>query len=338
MENEPGLFIVGIVLVMTKRVFIGISALALLLIGCGGLSVMFPPTPTPIPTWTVPPLPSETPAPTVTPILFPTHSPTIPPSETPPPTATFIPTLTLEPQPVMQGPGEVIVPILLYHHIGFSLQGETVYYVSPEAFDQQMNLLYQWGYKSISVETLARALKEGALLPPRPVLLTFDDGSETTYSRALPIMQKYGFTGVAYIVRNYVGVGGYLSADQIRGLSSLGWEIGSHGLSHIELTSQPRKHEAEVIESRRRLETLLGVPVLSFAYPFGVYDDDSLEYVHQAGYIAAMGLGNQNVQSSKNLFYLYRQPVRGTDDLKSFSLLLPWRSDVENVVPLTAVP
>ena len=321
---------------VTLRLLMGISALALMLLGCGGVTLLVPPSPTPIPTWTAPPLPSETPAPSVTPIYFPTHSPTVSPSETLPPTATFTPTLTLEPQPVMQGPGEVIVPILLYHHIGFSLRGETVYTVSPEAFDQQMNLLYQWGYKSISVETLARALKEGALLPPRPVLLTFDDGSETTYSRALPIMQKYGFTGVAYIVRNYVGVSGHLSADQIRGLSSLGWEIGSHGLSHIELTSQPRKHEAEVIESRRRLEKLLGVPVLSFAYPFGVYDDDSLIYVRDAGYIAAMGLGKEALQT--DLFYLSRQPVKGTDDLRSFSMLLPWRAEIENVTPAAIVP
>jgi peptidoglycan/xylan/chitin deacetylase (PgdA/CDA1 family) len=238
----------------------------------------------------------------------------------------------------VQGPGDIVVPILLYHHIGFSLQGEAVYFVSPEAFDQQMNLLYQWGYKTISVQLLVKALTEGTALPPKPIVLTFDDGSETTYTTAMPIMQRYGFTGVSYIVRNYVGIPRYMSADQIRELYGAGWEIGSHGLGHIDLTSQPRKHEAEVIESRRRLETLLGVPVLSFAYPFGIYDDDSLIYIRDAGYIAAMGLGNEALQSDRSLFYLYRQPVKGTDDLRSFSLLLPWRGDVENVPAVTIVP
>jgi peptidoglycan/xylan/chitin deacetylase (PgdA/CDA1 family) len=176
------------------------------------------------------------------------------------------------------------------------------------------------------------------LLPPKPVILTFDDGSESTYTIAMPIMQRYGFRGVSYVVLNYVGIPRYISADQIRSLYAAGWEIGSHGLSHIELTSQPRKHEAEVIESRRRLEKLLGVPVLSFAYPFGVYDDDSLFYVREAGYIAAMGLGNEALQSEKNLLYMYRQPVEGTDDLNAFSLLLPRRGDLENATPLTIVP
>ncbi|HSL41869.1 MAG TPA: polysaccharide deacetylase family protein [Anaerolineales bacterium] len=323
---------------MTRTLLIGTGGITLFLLACGGLNLVVPPTPTLIPTWTAPPLPSSTSPATVTPIIFPTDTPTIPPSETPLPTASFTPTLTLEPQWMFQGPGEIIVPILLYHHIGFSLQGETVYYVSPESFDQQMSLLYQWGYKTISVELLVQAITQGAQLPPKPVILTFDDGSESTYATAMPIMQRYGLTGVSYIVLNYLGIPRYMSTDQIRSLHAAGWEIGSHGLSHVELTTQPRKHEAEVIESRRRLEKFLGVPVTSFAYPYGVYDDDSLIYVRDAGYIAAMGLGNETLQSSKNLFYLSRQPVRGTDDLKAFSLLLPWREDVDNIPAVTIVP
>jgi peptidoglycan/xylan/chitin deacetylase (PgdA/CDA1 family) len=325
---------------MTKKSVFGITALALFLIGCGGLRLIVPTTPTPTlePTWTSSPLPSPTQPATITPISFPTNTSTIPPSETPLPTVTFTPTLTLEPQWYIQGPGEIIIPILLYHHIGFSLQGEAIYYVPADAFDRQMNLLYQWGYKTISVELLARALKEGAQLPPKPVILTFDDGSETTYATALPIMQRYGFKGIAYIVYNYVGIPGYMNVDQIRGLYAAGWEIGSHGLSHIDLTTRPDKQGDEIVESRRRLQSLLDMPILSFAYPFGVYNDDSLYFVNEAGYIAAMGLGNETLQGYKNRFYLYRQPVEGTDDLKSYSLLLPWRGDVENLPALTIVP
>lgn len=323
---------------MARRPLVYVSALTILLLSCGGFGFIVSPTPTVAPTWTAPPSPSPTEPATVTPIIFPTYSPTVPPTETLLPTLTFTPTPTLEPQWVMQGPGQIVVPILLYHHISYSLQGETVYYVSPEAFDQQMNLLYQWGYKTISIDLLKKALTQGALLPPKPIILTFDDGSESTYSTALPIMQRYGFTGVSYIVLNYVGIPRYMTSDQIRGLYAAGWEIGSHGLSHIDLTTAARKKEAEIVESRKRLEKFLGVPVTSFAYPFGVYDDDALNYVHDAEYIAAMGLGNEALQSDKNLFYLYRRPVAGTDDLQSFALLLPWRNDVGNVMPVTIVP
>ena len=284
-------------------------------------------------------------SPSPTPFQPVTNTPTFPPTDTftPSPSATSLPTftftatLTLEPQWYMQGPNEVIVPILLYHHVAVS-PGESIYYVAPEVFERQMALLYQWGYKTISVELLARAIKQGAELPPKPIILTFDDGSETTYTNALPIMQKYDFIGTSYIVYNYVGIRNYMNADQIRSLYASGWEIGSHGLSHTDLTTRPNKQMEEIVESRRRLESLLGVPVLSFAYPFGAYDDDSLNYVHSAGYTSAMGLGNEARQGNQNLFYLYRQAVKGSDDLRAFALLLPWRGDLDNLPAITMLP
>lgn len=307
---------------------------------CGGLSLVTPMTPTAIPTWTASPFPSPTATPpaTLTPIIFPTHTATLTATQTSIPSLTYAPPLTPEPQWVMQGPNQVIVPILLYHHIGFSLQEDSEYYVSPETFDQQMNLLYQWGYRTISVELLARAITQGTELPPKPIILTFDDGSKTTYTTTLPIMQRYGFTGTAYIVYYYVGITNYMNAEEIRALHAAGWEIGSHSLSHVDLTTRPDRQEDEIVGSRRQLESLLGVPVLSFAYPFGAYDVSSLGYVHFAGYIAAMGLGNESAQGSNNLFYLYRQAVLGTDNLQTFVSRLPWREEIYTLPPVTIVP
>jgi peptidoglycan/xylan/chitin deacetylase (PgdA/CDA1 family) len=290
--------------------------------------------------WTssAPPSPTASPPATVTPITFPTHTPTLISTETALPTLTFTPSLTLTPQWVFQGPGEIIVPILLYHHIGYSGSSESIYHVAPEAFDQQMNLLYQWGYKTISVELLSRAITQGAELPSKPVILTFDDGRETTYTTALPILQRYGFTGTSYIVYHYVGITNYMTVDDIRALHAAGWEIGSHSLSHIDLTTRPDRQENEIVQSRRQLESLLGIPILSFAYPFGANDKSSLGYVRFAGYTAAVGLGNDSLQGEENLFYLYRQAVNGTDDLRIFASRLPWREEVYDLPPVTIVP
>ncbi len=323
---------------MTRRVLVGISAITWLLISCGGLSLFISPPTGITPEVTSSPSPLPTEPSTVTPIIFPTHTPTLLPSETALPTLTFTPTLTPEPQWVLQGPNQVIVPILLYHHIGFSMKDDSVYYVSPEAFDRQMNLLYQWGYQTISVDLLARAIREGAELPPKPILLTFDDGSESIYTTALPIMQRYHFTGVSYIVYYYVGITNYMNADQIRALYAAGWEVGSHSLSHGDLTLRPDRQEDEIVQSRRQLESMLGLPVLSFAYPFGAHDESSLGYVHLAGYTAAMGLGNDSLQGTKNLFYLYRQAVRGTDTLQIFASRLPWRQEQIDLPAVTIVP
>lgn len=323
---------------MTRSFLIWISGVTLFTLACGGLSLVVSPSSTITPAWTSSPLASPTAYPTVTPIIFPTHTPTLLPTETAFPTLTLTPTLTAEPQWVFQGPNQVIVPILLYHHIGFSLKDESVYYVSPEEFDRQMNLLYQWGYRTISVELLARAIREGAELPPKPIILTFDDGSESTYTTALPILQRYGFTGVSYIVYHYVGITNYMNAEQIRVLYASGWEIGSHSLSHVDLTTRPDRQEDEIVGSRRQLESLLGVPISSFAYPFGAYDESSLGYVHFTDYTAAMGLGKESLQGTKNLFYLYRQAVQGTDDLQTFGSRLPWRGDQYDLPAVTIVP
>ncbi|HET9907389.1 MAG TPA: polysaccharide deacetylase family protein, partial [Anaerolineales bacterium] len=261
----------------------------------------------------------------------------ISPTSTPTETLTPVPTATLAPQWVMRGPNEVTVPILLYHHIGIP-KSESLYYVPPYEFERQMFLLREWGYQTISVELLVRAINQGAELPPKPIILTFDDGGEGTFINALPILQKYGFTGTAYVVHNYIGIGGYMNAEQIRTLYAAGWEIGSHSVSHVDLTVRTDRQKDEIVDSRIKLQAMLGVPILTFAYPFGAYNTDSVHYAHFAGYIGAVGLGNESLQGSRNLFYLYRRTVSGTQTLESFALLLPWREDLSILPAITIVP
>ncbi|HLF74547.1 MAG TPA: polysaccharide deacetylase family protein [Anaerolineales bacterium] len=322
-----------------KKSIIGIAGLVIFLIGCGEIRVIPLPAPTPVLelAWTVSPLPSPTETATVISTPSSTETPTAAPAETPLPAFTATVPPTLEPQWSVRGSGEVIVPILLYHHVAVP-QSENIYYISPYAFEQQMNLLHEWGYRTISVELLVKAIHEGAELPAKPVIITFDDGGKSVYTSALPIMQKYSFTGAAYIVHDYVGTPGYMDAEQIRALYAAGWEIGSHSLSHADLTEGSDRQRQEIVESRRKLQALLGVPILSFSYPFGAYNEDSVVHARYAGYIAALGLGREALQGDKNLFYLYRQAVDGTDDLSAFASLLPWREDLENLPAITVVP
>jgi len=294
-------------------------------------------SPTIAPTWTTSPLhPSIEPA-TFTQAFFPTDTFTPPPTETLPLTLTSTPTLTPEPQWSLQGPGEVNVPILLYHHIGIS-PSNSEYYISPVAFEQQMNLLHAWGYQTISVELMVKAINEGAELPTKPIILTFDDGSESVYTTALPIMQRYNFTGTAYLVYNYVGAVNFLNVKEVQALYAAGWEFGSHSISHMDLVTVPGRQEKEIVESRQKLQDYLNVPFRTFAYPFGSYDADSLYYVHYAGYIAAMGLGVDTHQGWNNLFYLYRRDIHASYDLTRFISFLPWQGDLNNLPVPALVP
>jgi peptidoglycan/xylan/chitin deacetylase (PgdA/CDA1 family) len=292
-----------------KKIFVLIMGLSIALSGCG-TGVLAQPLPTTTITGTPPP-----PAATATATQTFTITPTFTPSPTP--TAAWI----------HQGPEVVLVPIILYHRIDIS-PINSQYYVPPDKFEEEMKLLHDWGYETISTELLIKAITEGADLPPRPLLITFDDGHLNNYTAAFPIMQKYGFTGVLYIVANYMGADQYMNADQIKEMAIAGWEVGSHSISHSDLTSlEPYRQRYEVVESRTLLEEALGVPVLTIAYPFGVSDSSVIDYAHFAGYIGGMSLGFTYDQGVSNLYTLQRRDIKGTYDVKQFAAFLPWQGD-----------
>lgn len=258
---------------------------------------------------------------TLTPTLTATATPTF--TITPTFTASAIPTPTW----VHQGPDAVYVPIILYHRIDIS-PINSQYYVPPEKFKEEMTLLHNWGYTTITTELLVKAIREGADLPPRPIIITFDDGHLNNYTTAFPIMQELGFTGVLYIVTNYMGADHYMNADQIKEMAAAGWEVGSHSVSHANLTLQePYRQRLEVVESRKILEETLGVPILTIAYPYGISNPGVIDYAHFAGYIGGMGLGFTYDQGISNLFNMQRRDIKGTYDVKQFAGFMPWQGD-----------
>jgi peptidoglycan/xylan/chitin deacetylase (PgdA/CDA1 family) len=216
---------------------------------------------------------------------------------------------------------------------------DSQYYVPPEKFEDQMKLLHDWEYTVIPIELLVKAIKEGASLPPRPVIITFDDGDLSVYETAFPIMQKYNLTGVAYIVGNYMDTEGYMTAEQIKTLAAAGWEIGSHSRSHRDLRKlEPAVQMVEIVDARKELQEATGTSVDTFAYPFGFVGNTAGGYVHAAGYIAAMGLGFTSDQGKSNLFWLQRRDVKGEYDIKRFTDFLPWHGDPAYIPTDTPTP
>jgi peptidoglycan/xylan/chitin deacetylase (PgdA/CDA1 family) len=268
-------------------------------------------TSTPEPTQT----PSDTPIPTNQPTLTPSHTPTLTP--TPTPTWTWF------------DAGEVTAPILLYHHIS---ENETPsrYYVSPEDFRSQMEALEQWGYTPIPISMLVDVLVYGGELPERPVVITFDDGDLDVYENAFPVMQELGYSGVFYVVSNWVGGKDVIDDEQLKEMIDAGWEIGSHSKSHADLVADHDVVRAEVLESRLELNETLGITVTTFAYPFGRMDTYVAQKVSNYGYRAAVGLGKGSTHKWGNLYYLKRLEVHGDFTLQDFAALLPWVDDPES--------
>lgn len=219
---------------------------------------------------------------------------------------------------------EVTVPILLYHNITKENSSKNRYVVAEEDFSAQMERLKYWGYSSITIEDLVDHLNKGHPLPHRPVVISFDDGYLEVYENAFPIMERYGFFGTVYIVANRLHSDGFLQEDELKVLLDNGWEVGSHGMSHTELTQNHELVRDEILQSRLDIEDALGIKIYSFAYPFGTSDWYVLNKVLDYGYRAAVGVGNISKHSNGTVYNLSRREIQGGFDLDAFAALFPW--------------
>lgn len=276
-----------------------------------------PPTPT-----FFQPLP---PTATFTPTLTPT--PTATATLTPTPTDTPLPSPT--PTWVKVKAGAVVAPILLYHHID-DVDPPNRYTISVKVFKKQMKMLYDWGYTTLTISQLVEVLVNGGRLPPRPVVITFDDGNEDVYANAFPIMQDFNFVGVFYIVSNRLESPGFVNVKQLTEMTKAGWEIGSHSMSHFNLINDHSFVRSEVLQSRLDLEDALGVPVKTFAYPYGLTDPYVTEKTQDYGYRAAVGLGTCVEHTWSTLYYLCRREVQSDFDENTFEGLFPWTDKMTN--------
>lgn len=229
-------------------------------------------------------------------------------------------------------PGDVIAPIFLYHHVS-DQEKINRYAVSVSQFRQQMDLLDHLGYKTITIAQLETAISDGAYLPEKPMIITFDDGAEDIFSTAYPIMKAHGYSGTLYIVGNYLDANEYLSVGEIKEMHEMGWEIGSHSMTHANLNQTPSLSN-EIFKSRKVISERTGIAINSFAYPFGIYNDFLAKKVITYGYKTAVGLGWSYNHSPDSIYYLSRIEIKHTLPLYDFNAKLPWKMTSDRFIEL----
>jgi len=245
------------------------------------------------------------------------------------PSVTMAPAFTATPEPTVtptwavNPAGSAVVPILLYHHVSDDQAGNR-YYVPVATFEQQMQWLHDHGYTAITISQLVDVLLKGGPLPARPVVITFDDGNEDVYKNAFPILKRLGYPATSYIIVTWIGAQNVVTMDELKDLISAGWEIGSHTMTHIDLTKDHSALNYELAQSRSTLEKDLGVKVNTVAYPFGAFDPTVAAKTSAYGYLAGLGLGTSYNQSMSTLFYLSRMEVESSYDMQTFINMLPW--------------
>ena len=187
------------------------------------------------------------------------------------------------------------VPVLMYHRIGIAPPGASQttrgLTVAPADFAAQMRWLKRHGYHAITQHRLYAALIDGAPLPSRPIVISFDDGYRDVLEHAAPVLRRLDLPAIVYVIteRAVPTRSSFLTWPMMRRLERDGFEIGSHTVSHAELTSLPdRDALAELVDSRRALERRLGHPVQWLAYPYGAVDARVAALARRAGYVLAV--------------------------------------------------
>jgi peptidoglycan/xylan/chitin deacetylase (PgdA/CDA1 family) len=218
------------------------------------------------------------------------------------------------------------VVFLMYHELQLTGRrpvdespGYQRYVVSKEQFEQQLEMVSQRGFKGANVSQSLVVLSSADSAQPT-VCFTFDDGCASDLEVAAPLLAKKGFNATFYVTVDHLGKDGYLTKAELRELGDLGFEIGSHSMTHRHLSDLDEQQiRNELLNSKDALEEIVGKPIDHFSCPGGRVNTAVTKAALDAGYktVATSRLGTNSSQS--NRFALARVAVKRDMNLKTFA-------------------
>ena len=225
--------------------------------------------------------------------------------------------------------GTLTLPILMYHRID-ALAPSLVpitrrLTVAPADFAAQMRWLKRHGFHAVSQLQAFDALERGGHLPAKPIMITFDDGYRDVYKNALPVLVRLRIPATAYVITGRIGGPdpSFLTWGELRILERGGVAIGSHTVTHADLTALDDAHAlAELRDSRAILQRRLHHPVQWFAYPYGAEDARVVALARRAGYVLAVTTRPGDTQSAATPLELRRDEILDTTGVSGLAALL----------------
>lgn len=225
------------------------------------------------------------------------------------------------------------VSVLMYHQVGEFARpaAHRGLFCHVRRFRSQMRFLKWSGFQVIGLADAYRGLFEGAPLPPRPVVLTFDDGYVNFERHAWPVLRELRHPSSVFLVTGQLGgparwlgdgaeSAPLMDAATVRRLHAEGVDIGSHSVSHARLSAlDDARLQAEVRDSKRALEDLLGAPVPHFCYPYGDYDRRARDASAAAGYRLALTCIRGAANLAENPYEIPRKGISYGDDLIGYA-------------------
>ncbi len=221
------------------------------------------------------------------------------------------------------------IPILCYHRVGNGANRMTV---STAAFAQQLEWLEANGYRVLRLKDVAAFLEGKQALPMRSVVLTFDDGYESYYRHAYPLLKKHRFPATVFLYTDFVGAGDALTWAQMQEMTASGLiDIQAHSKSHVNLINRFRgetdaayrqRLDSEVKTPREQIERRLRHTVSDFAYPYGDANELVLDAMANNAYRLGLTVNPGGTPFYAQPMMLRRTMIYGTHDLEAFKARL----------------
>ena len=217
------------------------------------------------------------------------------------------------------------VAILTYHSLD---DNGSVISVAPRVFAAQMDSLAKAGIRVVPLDEVPRLLDSGE----SAVAITFDDGFRNLRDYAAPVLARHRFPATVFLVAAHCGRNNgwdtqptdvarqpLLDWDEIKVLHAAGMRFGAHSRSHPVLTQLPAAAaEAEMVDSKQAIESELGEPVDTFAYPYGACNMRTRQLARRHFRIACgvrLGYAGQNSDRLElerlDMYYFRHQPDLG---------------------------
>jgi peptidoglycan/xylan/chitin deacetylase (PgdA/CDA1 family) len=197
-------------------------------------------------------------------------------------------------------------------------------YLSPELFRAHVQYLHSHGYHAVTLEQVWRYWHGQLRLPKHPIVLSFDDGYLSQYTVAAKLLAVYHWPGVLNLVVKHLHLGSYgLSRGRVDKMIAEGWEIDSHTINHVDLTTLDATGLAkEVRGSRLVLRRLFHQPIDFFCYPAGAYNAGAIAAVRNADYLAATTTNPGLATPSQDPYELSRIRISGNETAAQLSASL----------------
>jgi peptidoglycan/xylan/chitin deacetylase (PgdA/CDA1 family) len=225
------------------------------------------------------------------------------------------------------------VPILMYHVIAAPPSGAPFpgLYVEPSEFAAQMQALKRAGWHAVTLDQMQASWRRGVSLGAgKPIVVSFDNGYQSQYTQALPVLRRLGWVGDENMQLSGLPPSqGGLGQEEIHGLLAAGWELDTQGFSHADLiTLDAHELDYQVAVARRVMQQRYGVPVNWFCYPSGHYDATVIAAVKDAGYVGSTTVVPGWAHPHDDPYRLHRLRVLGgTSPQQLLDLLAGIRED-----------